>query len=257
MTWYESWSCSKGSTTRRVYTKGYPTTRPGRKRAAQPLNAPASRITAAKATATDCLNCQSRLKWQFAMYGPAVAVSRADSQRERPVWPADAPSLESHFSWTSSLPSIGLRSKGAGSPLRRTSITNSPCTPDDEARLRKEFHSATDDHFEKQLTAQARPNVLFEAGMAMGRDANRTVLVQVGQLRPFSDISGRHVLRLKNTSPSRQELADRLRSAGCDVDLSVIGTLSARLNSIRNNQTRLTKAQNQRKEEMQKSLPLS
>jgi len=83
-------------------------------------------------------------------------------------------------------------------------------TPDDEARLRQEFHSPTDDHFEKQLTAQARPNVLFEAGMAMGRDAKRTVLVQVGQLRPFSDISGRHVLRLKNTSPSRQELADRL-----------------------------------------------
>jgi predicted nucleotide-binding protein len=93
-------------------------------------------------------------------------------------------------------------------------------TPDDEARLRKEFHSATDDHFEKQLTAQARPNVLFEAGMAMGRDAKRTVLVQVGHLRPFSDISGRHVLRLKNSSPSRQELADRLRTAGCDVDLS-------------------------------------
>jgi hypothetical protein len=26
------------------------------------------RITAGKATATDCLNCQSLLKWQFAMY---------------------------------------------------------------------------------------------------------------------------------------------------------------------------------------------
>ena len=93
-------------------------------------------------------------------------------------------------------------------------------TPDDEARLREEFQTETDDHYEKELTAQARPNVLFEAGMAMGRDAKRTVLVQVGQLRPFSDISGRHVLRLKNTSPSRQELADRLRTAGCEVNLS-------------------------------------
>jgi hypothetical protein len=44
MTWYESWSCSKSSTTRRVYTKGYPATRPGRKRAAQPLNPPASHL---------------------------------------------------------------------------------------------------------------------------------------------------------------------------------------------------------------------
>src|ERR1035437_10354025 len=68
MTWNESWSCSKSSTTRRGYTKGYPATRPGRKRAAQPLNPPALRITAGKATATDCLNCPSLLKWQFAMY---------------------------------------------------------------------------------------------------------------------------------------------------------------------------------------------
>src|ERR1035437_6641380 len=68
MTWFESWSCSKSSTTRRGYTKGYPATRPGRKRAAQPLNPPALRITAGKAIATDCLNCQSLLKWQFAMY---------------------------------------------------------------------------------------------------------------------------------------------------------------------------------------------
>jgi hypothetical protein len=70
--------------------------------------------------------------------GRGAAASRAYSQRERlgsrqfpgerPVWPADAPSLKLHFSWTSSLPSIGLRSKGAGSPPRRTSITNSPCT---------------------------------------------------------------------------------------------------------------------------------
>ena len=59
-------------TTRRVYTKGYPATRPGRERAAQPLNLPALRITAGKATATDCLNCQSLLKWQFAMY-PSTA----------------------------------------------------------------------------------------------------------------------------------------------------------------------------------------
>src|ERR1035437_546110 len=50
------------------------------------------------------------------------------SSGERPVWPADAPSLKSHFSWTSSLPSIGLRSKGSGSLLRGPFITNSPFT---------------------------------------------------------------------------------------------------------------------------------
>src|SRR5664280_2430029 len=68
MTWDESWNCSKSSTTRRVYTKGYPATRPGRKRAAQRLSQPALRITAGEAIATDCLNCQLLPEWQFAMY---------------------------------------------------------------------------------------------------------------------------------------------------------------------------------------------
>ena len=56
--------------------------------------------------------------------------------------------------------------------------------------------------------------------MAMGRYPNRTVLVQIGTLRPFSDVGGRHVLRLNNSSQRRQDLADRLRTAGCAVDLT-------------------------------------
>jgi hypothetical protein len=93
-------------------------------------------------------------------------------------------------------------------------------TPDDVAYLRKEFQSEHDEEFEKNPTAQARPNVLFEAGMAMGRDVRRTVLVQVGTLRPFSDVGGRHILRLNNNSARRQDLAERLKTAGCDVDLT-------------------------------------
>ncbi len=92
-------------------------------------------------------------------------------------------------------------------------------TPDDEARLRESLRSAGDPPYESQLTGQARPNVLFEAGMAMGRDQGRTILVELGSLRPFSDIAGRHTIRLDNTSPRRQELAQRLQAAGCPVNL--------------------------------------
>ena len=93
-------------------------------------------------------------------------------------------------------------------------------TPDDEARLKESLRDPGDPPHETDLTGQARPNVLFEAGMAMGRDENRTVLVELGTLRPFSDIGGRHVLRLDDSSERRQELAQRLQSAGCSVTLT-------------------------------------
>lgn len=56
--------------------------------------------------------------------------------------------------------------------------------------------------------------------MALGRNPRRTVLVQVGEVRPFSDVAGRHTVRLTNDVASRQALAKRLETAGCDVDLT-------------------------------------
>jgi len=93
-------------------------------------------------------------------------------------------------------------------------------TPDDEARLRDQFRVPGDPPHETTITPQARPNVLFEAGMAMAWDENRTVLVELGNCRPFSDIGGRHVLRLNDTTQRRQELAERLQAAGADARIS-------------------------------------
>ena len=92
-------------------------------------------------------------------------------------------------------------------------------TPDEVAYLQPRYGTGDDDP-EIQPAEQARPNVLFEAGMALGRDAERTVVVEVGETRPFSDFAGRHVVRLDNTTENRQALAHRLQTAGCEVDLS-------------------------------------
>ncbi len=67
-------------------------------------------------------------------------------------------------------------------------------TPDDIAHLHESLTFVGDPECLPQM--QPRPNVLFEAGMAMGRDEDRTVIVEMGQVKVFSDIHGRHVVRL-------------------------------------------------------------
>ncbi|MFI6400760.1 TIR domain-containing protein [Streptomyces sp. NPDC050548] len=93
-------------------------------------------------------------------------------------------------------------------------------TPDDLAWLKEEYQEPHEPAHETQPTGQARPNVLFEAGMAIGRNEDRTLLVELGAVRPFSDIGGRHVVRMNNSTQRRQELAQRLLSAGCAVSMS-------------------------------------
>jgi len=91
-------------------------------------------------------------------------------------------------------------------------------SPDDEAKLANRFIRPHDPPHEKTLTGQPRPNVLWEGGMAWSHSADHTVLVQVGTVRPFSDIAGHHMLRLTDEPEDRTEFVARLRSAGCEVD---------------------------------------
>lgn len=92
-------------------------------------------------------------------------------------------------------------------------------TPDEVVSLRPEYADGEDDP-DLRPGLQARPNVMFEAGLALGRAPERVVLAELGRLRHFSDMLGRHTVRLSNSVACRQELAIRLRTAGCAVDLS-------------------------------------
>lgn len=91
-------------------------------------------------------------------------------------------------------------------------------TPDDEAKLKTEFIKKGEQSFERKLTGQPRPNVLFEAGMAFGRQPNTTILVQVGKIRAVSDVAGRHIVHLTNSMSTRQQLIAKLKATGLAVD---------------------------------------
>jgi predicted nucleotide-binding protein len=97
-------------------------------------------------------------------------------------------------------------------------------TPDDEARLRPHFHQEDEPEYEKNLTPQPRPNVLFEAGLALAKFPNSTILVRFDKrTRLFSDIAGVHLVDLRNDIETRAHFARRLESCGLSVDQGTTG----------------------------------
>ena len=122
--------------------------------------------------------------------------------------------------------SEGARATGKGSPyvgeildeiFRMAQAVVVLLTPDEEVRLRRDL-CADDDEFKRETGFQPRANVQIEVGMALAKSENRTILVQVGDFRLPSDLHGRHIVRLNNTAERRNELAQRLKTAGCDPD---------------------------------------
>lgn len=91
-------------------------------------------------------------------------------------------------------------------------------SPDDWVTLKEQFWKEDDGPSERRPQGQARPNVLFEAGMAMSRHAEKTVMVRIGRVKPFSDVFGRHIPALGDDFDSRNDFANRLVKAGCPVN---------------------------------------
>jgi predicted nucleotide-binding protein len=93
-------------------------------------------------------------------------------------------------------------------------------TPDDSGKLRKELCSNNENIDEKKLRYRPRQNVAYEAGMALGLNPRRTVLVELGTMKLPSDLSGMHTVRMNDTIEKREELASKLRITQCILDMT-------------------------------------
>jgi len=88
-------------------------------------------------------------------------------------------------------------------------------TGEDKVRLCKKFQQTHDSDIEKNYCLQPTPEQLFEAGYAFGMFPKRTILLQIGKVRPFSDIAGMHILHFSGTHDDYHVLHTRLIIAGC------------------------------------------
>lgn len=92
-------------------------------------------------------------------------------------------------------------------------------TPDDLVQLKPQFvDPKREKHTEGKPRGQSRPNVIFEAGLAIGAHHAKTLIVQVGDVKPFTDIGGMHILHLSDSAASRNDFAKRLGKLGCKLD---------------------------------------
>jgi predicted nucleotide-binding protein len=80
-------------------------------------------------------------------------------------------------------------------------------TGDDEVQLNGDIYH------------QPRANVLFETGMAFTRFAERTILVELDEIRLCHALVGRYRIRLSNDFNHRMAFIRSLRNVGCAITL--------------------------------------
>ena len=103
-------------------------------------------------------------------------------------------------------------------------------TPEEHATLSPKLHVPTDKFHPADVERyQARPNVIFEAGMAFALNPKQTVLFALGpEVQLFSDAGGVHVHRMTSDNEDfRRMFANVLRNAGCEIDTSSNAYLTA------------------------------
>ncbi|NJC13101.1 putative nucleotide-binding protein [Micromonospora profundi] len=145
-----------------------------------------------------------------------------DDQARRALW-SFLQAIDLHpLDWEEIVQETGRPSPYMGEVLEKAFHTNQAAvvlmTPDDGAILHESLRDKSDRAFESQLTGQVRPNVLLEAGMALGLQRDRTVVIEIGMLRSISDLAGINTIHFDGTVVSLHKIAQRLRAAGCAVN---------------------------------------
>ncbi|MEU3828399.1 hypothetical protein GT045_08625 [Streptomyces sp. SID486] len=120
-----------------------------------------------------------------------------------------------------------VRATGKTSPFLGEVVAKAPeqaqaalvlLTPDDVVQLHPDLRGRNEPPYETEPTGQPRPNVLIELGMVLMAYPERTLMVEVGELRTIADIAGRNVIRFDGSEAALRKIVQRLRLAGCTVD---------------------------------------
>jgi predicted nucleotide-binding protein len=122
-----------------------------------------------------------------------------------------------------------VRPTGMTAPYLGDVVRNAPhlaqatlvlLSPDDIVELHPDLRQDNDHPYERARAGQARPNVLFELGLAFMAYPRQTIIVEVGLMRPIADLAGLNVIRFDGSAIAIKKVVDRLTLAGCLVDTS-------------------------------------
>ncbi|MFF9047264.1 TIR domain-containing protein [Streptomyces parvulus] len=120
-----------------------------------------------------------------------------------------------------------VRATGQASPFLGDVVAGAPAqaqaalvllTPDDVVSLHPDLRGHDEPDYETRPVCQPRPNVLIELGMVLMAYPERTLIVEVGGLRPIADIAGRNVIRFDGSGTALGKIVERLKLAGCTVN---------------------------------------
>jgi hypothetical protein len=121
--------------------------------------------------------------------------------------------------------SAAVKSTGRGAPYNAEAVEAAFQTaqaavillaPEEQVVLRDDLRDPKDPA-DAELAWQPRPNVFYEGGIAFTSHPDRTIILELGRPRLATDLTGRNTVRITSNSSWRQDLANRLRDAGCPV----------------------------------------